>query len=84
MGMSLRAFLPFYRLMNLLRSISVSVFCFCFMSQPLQAADPVVSDISAVQRAGTKLVDIAYDPTVSNENRVTSDERIVIDLIGSK
>ena len=29
----------------------------------LQAADPVVSNISAVQRAGTKLVDITYDVT---------------------
>ncbi len=50
----------------------------------LQAADPVVSNISAVQRAGTKLLYIEYDPTASNENCVTSDERIVIDLIGSK
>jgi hypothetical protein len=50
----------------------------------LWAADPVVSNISAVQRAGTKLVDIADDPSASNENRVTLHERIVIDLIGSK
>jgi len=32
---------------------------------PLRAADPVVSNISAVQRAGTKLVDITYDVTAN-------------------
>jgi formylglycine-generating enzyme required for sulfatase activity len=33
------------------------------MTSSIWAADPVVSNISAVQRAGTKLVDITYDVT---------------------
>ena len=35
----------------------------CALTSCLWAADPVVSNISAVQRAGTKLVDITYDVT---------------------
>jgi formylglycine-generating enzyme required for sulfatase activity len=35
----------------------------CALTSCLLAADPVVSNISAVQRAGTKLVDITYDVT---------------------
>ncbi len=35
----------------------------CALTSGLLAADPVVSNISAVQRAGTKLVDITYDVT---------------------
>jgi hypothetical protein len=33
------------------------------MTSGLLAADPAVSNISAMQRAGTKLVDITYDVT---------------------
>jgi hypothetical protein len=33
------------------------------MTSGLLAADPAVSNISAVQRAGTKLVDVTYDVT---------------------
>jgi hypothetical protein len=84
MGMSLHAFLPFSRLMNLMRSISVSAFCCCIMSQPLLAADPMISNISAVQRPGTKLVDIKQHHAASNENSVISHDRMVIALIGSK
>lgn len=84
MEMSLRAVLPFSRLMNLLRSIFLTVFCFCIMSQQLQAADPVVSNISAVQRPGTELVDIKQHHAASNENSVISHDRMVIALIGSK
>ena len=40
----------------LLRPLSLLLF-----SLPVMAADPVVSNISAVQRAGTKLVDITYN-----------------------
>jgi len=35
----------------------------CAMTSYLLAADPVVSNLTAVQRAGTKLVDITYDVT---------------------
>jgi hypothetical protein len=35
----------------------------CAMTSYLWAADPVVSNISAVQRAGTKLADITCDVT---------------------
>jgi hypothetical protein len=35
----------------------------CALTSCLLAADPVVSNISAVQRAGTKLVDITYNVT---------------------
>ena len=40
----------------LLRPLSLLLF-----SLPVMAADPVVSNISAVQRAGTRLVDITYN-----------------------
>ncbi len=40
----------------LLRPLSLLLF-----SLPVMAADPVVSNISAVQRAGTQLVDITYN-----------------------
>ena len=45
---------------------------------PLHAADPVVSNLSASQRAGTKLVDITYDvtadtPTVTVSLGISSD-----------
>jgi formylglycine-generating enzyme required for sulfatase activity len=35
----------------------------CLLAPLAEAADPVVSNISAVQRAGTQLVDITYDVT---------------------
>lgn len=65
-------------IMNLLRSISLFFACYGFLSGNLQAADPVVSNISAVQRAGTKLVDITYDvtadtPTVQIELQISND-----------
>ena len=64
--------------MNLLRSISLFFACYGFLSGNLHAADPVVSNISAVQRAGTKLVDITYDvtadtPTVQISLEISSD-----------
>jgi hypothetical protein len=42
-----------------LRSLILAVGCFAAVV-PVQAA-PLVSNLSAVQRAGTKLVDISYD-----------------------
>jgi uncharacterized repeat protein (TIGR02543 family) len=50
----------------------------CALTSGLLAADPVVSNISAEQRAGTKLVDITYDvtadtPTVGVTLRISSD-----------
>jgi hypothetical protein len=70
-------FAPYF---NAFRTVHVCAIL-CALTSGLLAADPVGSNISAEQRAGTKLVDITYDPTASNENRVTSHERIVIDLI---
>jgi hypothetical protein len=48
------------------------------LSSSLFAAEPVVSKVNGVQRAGTKLVDIAYDvtadtPTVTISLRISSD-----------
>ncbi len=50
----------------------------CAMTNYLWAADPVVSNVSAVQRAGTKFVDIRYDlaslaPTVRVTLEVSQD-----------
>ncbi len=47
---------------NAFRAVHVCAI-FLAMTSSLWAADPVVSNISAVQRAGTKLVDITYDVT---------------------
>ena len=45
-------------------NLSAAVSAAFFLLTPLaEAADPVVSNISAVQRAGTQLVDITYDVT---------------------
>jgi formylglycine-generating enzyme required for sulfatase activity len=45
-------------------TLSAAVSAALFLLTPLaEAADPVVSNISAVQRAGTMLVDITYDVT---------------------
>jgi hypothetical protein len=35
------------------------------MTSSIWAADPVVSNISAVQRAGTKLLDFTFDVTAT-------------------
>ncbi len=48
------------------------------LSSSLFAAEPVVSNVNGVQRAGTKLVDISYDvtadtPTVTVSLRISSD-----------
>ena len=39
--------------------VAISIYLFCAV--PVHAADPVVSNVRASQRAGTKLVDIYYD-----------------------
>ena len=49
------------------------------LSSSLFAAEPVVSNVNGVQRAGTKLVDITYDvtadtPTVAVSLRISSDD----------
>jgi formylglycine-generating enzyme required for sulfatase activity len=44
-----------------LRLVLLRPFIFLLFSLPVRAADPVVSNISAVQRAGTQLVDITYN-----------------------
>jgi hypothetical protein len=48
------------------------------LSSSLFAAEPVVSKVNGVQRAGTKLVDISYDvtadtPTVAVSLRISAD-----------
>jgi hypothetical protein len=48
----------FARYFNAFRTLHVCAIL-CAMTSLLYAADPVVSNISAVQRAGTKLVDVA-------------------------
>jgi formylglycine-generating enzyme required for sulfatase activity len=53
------AFAPYF---HAFRAVHVCAIL-CAMISGLLAADPVVSNISAVQRAGTKLVDITYDVT---------------------
>ena len=63
--------------MKLHPSLAVAA-ALCLLPSPAQAADPVVSNIAAVQRAGTRLVDISYDvsadtPTVSIALAVSSD-----------
>ena len=55
----MNVFAPYF---NAFRTLRVSAI-FLAMTSSLWAADPVVSNISAVQRAGTKLVDIIYDVT---------------------
>ena len=55
----MNVFAPYF---NAFRTLRVSAI-FLAMTSSLWAADPVVSNISAVQRAGTKLVDITYDVT---------------------
>jgi formylglycine-generating enzyme required for sulfatase activity len=57
----------------------------CAMTSLLYAADPVVSNISAEQRAGTGLVDISYNlsastPTVTISLRVSSDGGATFDV----
>jgi formylglycine-generating enzyme required for sulfatase activity len=44
-----------------LRLVLLRPFILLLFSLPVRAADPVVSNISAVQRAGTQLVDITYN-----------------------
>jgi hypothetical protein len=52
-------FAPYFNAFRTLRVCAI----LCAITSSLSAADPVVSNISAVQRAGTKLVDITYDVT---------------------
>jgi len=60
-------------------SLSAAVSAAIFILTPfVHAADPVVSNITAVQRAGTQLVDITYDvtadtPTVQVSLAISSD-----------
>ena len=59
----------------------------CAMTSSIWAADPVVSNIFAVQRPGTKLVDITYDvtadtPTVGVTLRISSDGGATFDEWG--
>jgi formylglycine-generating enzyme required for sulfatase activity len=59
--------------MTLLRLLRPKAFLPFFISCTLaHAADPVVSNISAVQRTGTKLVDITYDVTADTATVVVS------------
>ena len=55
----MNVFVPYF---DAFRTLRVSAI-FLAMTSSLWAADPVVSNISAEQRAGTKLVDITYDVT---------------------
>ena len=57
--MHVNAFVAYF---NAFRTLPVCAML-CALTSCLLAADPVVSNISAVQRAGTKLVDITYDVT---------------------
>ncbi|PAW61420.1 MAG: hypothetical protein B9S37_05580 [Verrucomicrobiia bacterium Tous-C3TDCM] len=57
--MHVNAFVAYFRAF---RAVPVCAML-CALTSCLWAADPVVSNISAVQRAGTKLVDITYDVT---------------------
>ena len=57
--MHVNAFVAYFRAF---RAVPVCAML-CALTSCLLAADPVVSNISAVQRAGTKLVDITYDVT---------------------
>jgi formylglycine-generating enzyme required for sulfatase activity len=57
--MHVNAFAPYF---HAFRALQVCAILGAMISC-LLAADPVVSNISAVQRAGTKLVDITYDVT---------------------
>jgi formylglycine-generating enzyme required for sulfatase activity len=57
--MRVNAFAPYF---HAFRAVHVCAIL-CALTSCLLAADPVVSNISAVQRAGTKLVDITYDVT---------------------
>jgi formylglycine-generating enzyme required for sulfatase activity len=57
--MHVNAFVAYFRAF---RAVPVCAIL-CALTSCLWAADPVVSNISAVQRAGTKLVDITYDVT---------------------
>jgi formylglycine-generating enzyme required for sulfatase activity len=62
---------------NAFRILSVCAIL-CAMTNYLLAADPIVSNLTAAQRPGTKLVDITYDvtadtPTVGVTLRISSD-----------
>ncbi len=72
--MHVNAFAPYF---HAFRTVHVCAIL-CALTSGLWAADPVVSNISAVQRAGTKLVDITYDvtadtPTVAISLRISDD-----------
>ena len=60
-------------------------FALLLLPAALRAADPVVSNLSAAQRAGTKLVDISYDvtadtPTVAVSLEISSDGGVIFDV----
>ncbi len=60
-------------------------FALLLLPAALRAADPVVSNLSAAQRAGTRLVDINYDvtaetPTVVIFLEISSDGGVTFDV----
>lgn len=70
-----------------MRKSSVLFLSFALLLLPaaLRAADPVVSNLSAAQRAGTRLVDISYDvtadtPTVVIFLEISSDGGVTFDV----
>jgi hypothetical protein len=62
---------------SILVGASLFVFLACSITA-LQAAPPVVTNVTAQQRAGTKLVDITYDVTYEGPDSLT----IAIDVSG--
>jgi formylglycine-generating enzyme required for sulfatase activity len=74
-------FAPYFRAFRTVHVCAI----LCAMTSGLLAADPAVSNISAVQRAGTGLVDISYNlsastPRVTISLRVSSDGGATFDV----
>ena len=49
------------RMHSNMASAAVAAFLVILVARPVVAADPQVSNVTAVQRPGTMLVDITYD-----------------------